>query len=288
MGCGAETEANTLLTSLTAGTDFSVPAVDLSQPEFQIPAAAVGVAPTPLTNADLTTGAIDGTGTFDVLMSGLRVHLQSEFDKGRITGDQYAKAYIELTAGAMANAVQFLLGRDSSYWQAIKSQYEAQVAQVQVVTARVQLEIAKAQLQTQKYEALTHQANYALTKMKLSTESIGYCIAEFNLEQMLPAQLNLVNEQREAARAQTMNTRSDGVTTVVGLLGKQKDLYSQQITSYKRDAEVKVAKLFTDSWITQKTIDEGLLAPNGFVNSSLDEILSTLKLNNSFDGLAHP
>jgi hypothetical protein len=30
------------------------------------------------------------------------------------------------------------------------------------------------------------------------------------------------------------------------------------------------------------------LAPNGFINSSLDQVLTTLKLNNQFDGAAHP
>lgn len=287
MGCGAETEANTLLATLTAGTDFTVPPVDLTQPEYEIPTDSVGAVPAVITNADLTDGITAGDGTFDILMKALGAHLQQEFEKGRITGAEYSKAYIALTESAMGNSVQFLLGRDAAYWQSVKARFEAQVAQAAVVTARVQLEVAKAQLQAVRYEALNHQANYALTKMKLSTESVGYCIAEFNLNNMLPAQLNLVNEQREAARAQTLDTRSDGVTTIVGVLGKQKDLYSQQITSYKRDAEVKVAKLFTDSWITQKTIDEGLLAPDGFINASLDEILTTLKLNNQFDGAAH-
>jgi len=81
-------------------------------------------------------------------------------------------------------------------------------------------------------------------------------------------------------RAQTLDTRSDGVTDVEGVLGKQKDLYTQQITSYRRDAETKVAKLFTDAWITMKTIDEGLSPPTGFTNASLDEILGVLKVNN--------
>ncbi|MBQ5153795.1 hypothetical protein EGM85_11085, partial [Macrococcus caseolyticus] len=65
---------------------------------------------------------------------------------------------------------------------------------------------------------------------------------------------------------------------------KQKELYTQQITSYQRDAEVKAAKLFTDAWITQKTIDEGLTPPNGFTNASVDDVLSTVKRNNSLNG----
>jgi hypothetical protein len=44
---------------------------------------------------------------------------------------------------------------------------------------------------------------------------------------------------------------------------------------------VKAAKLFTDAWITQKTMDEGLTAPNGFTNSVIDTILSSLRTNNA-------
>lgn len=127
--------------------------------------------------------------------------------------------------------------------------------------------------------------------MPLQAEMLGYQMEgvkadtegkRFNIDYVLPKQLILVGEQAEAQRAQTSDTRSDG-SSVVGLLGKQKDLYNQQIISYQRDSEVKAAKIFTDAWITQKTIDEGLLAPYGFTNSSLDTILSALKANNNLN-----
>jgi hypothetical protein len=96
---------------------------------------------------------------------------------------------------------------------------------------------------------------------------------------ILPQQLALLEEQTEVQRAQTLNTRTDGVTTVVGVLGKQKDLYSQQITSYQRDAETKAVKIFSDAWITQKTIDEGLVAPTHFTNTEINEVLGVLRTN---------
>lgn len=98
---------------------------------------------------------------------------------------------------------------------------------------------------------------------------------------ILPAQEKLLIEQMEVQRSQTMNTRSDNVTTVVGAVGKQKDLYTQQIDSYQRDAETKVAKIFSDAWITQKTIDEGLLAPAQFSNANLDEVLIAIRAANA-------
>lgn len=287
MGCGAETEANALMTSLTSGVSFVLPTVNLESNEYAIPdIGPLGNQVVRLGNSDLTEGIVNGSGTFDQMMRGVAAHLRKEFEDNRITGDQYAKAFIALTESAISNSVQYLLGRDSAYWQAVTAQMQAQIAQVQLVIARVQLETAKAELMSKRFEAFNFQANYALSKMKLSTESANYCIAQYTLDNILPLQKILVKEQGEVQRAQTLDNRSDNAV-VVGLVGQQKSLYKQQITSYKRDAETKIAKLFTDAWITNKTIDEGLLAPNGFTNASIDQVLSTLKGNVQFDGASH-
>lgn len=278
MSCSAEVEANRLLEELTKGDDFTLPDIDMSGPEWDIPGgdnSPIFDAITKVTNESLTTREVGGSGTFDALMESAHNHLKAEFKANRITGGEYTKAYIAMMESCMSNAVQFLLGRDQAYWAAA-------MAQIQAVTARVQLATSKAQFVLAKIQALSAKSEYALTKMKIATESETYCAALFNADQMLPQQLKLVTEQTEAQRAQTLDTRSDGAT-VTGYVGKQKELYSQQITSYQRDAEVKASKLFTDAWITQKTIDEGLNPPNGFTNASIDTILTKLKSNNGLN-----
>jgi hypothetical protein len=282
MGCGADTEANALITSLTAGEDFTIPKPDLSGDEFKFPYdpnSPLYKGLKPLTNEDVTTRVIDGTGSFDSFMSGFNVHLWNEYDKGRITGAEYTKAYVALAESAMSQGVQFLLGKDQAFWQ-------GQQAQIQAFTARVQLETAKVALASEQLQVANQKANYALTKLKLASESVTYCTAQYNLDNMLPQQLanlriqaKLLSEQMEAQRAQTSDSRSDNLP-VLGLIGQQKKLYAQQVTSYQRDSEVKASKLFTDAWITMKTIDEGLNPPNGFTNASLDTILLQLKANN--------
>lgn len=290
-GCGADIEANALITSLTAGEDFTIPKIDLSGPEFQFPGGVDGPlyqTIKPLTVEELTTGEVGGTGVFDKLMQSMGAHINGQLEKGRITANEYTKVYTQGIESALSAGVQFLLGRDQAFWA-------AQTAQVQAFTARVQLETAKVELAAQQLTALNMRAAFALTKLKLATESVTYCTAQYSLANMLPQQLEnlvaqkdmvvaqklMVVEQTEAQRAQSLDTRLDG-QQVRGLLGKQKDLYTQQITSYQRDSEVKAAKLFTDAWITMKTIDEGLLPPAGFQNSSLDQVLSLLKTNNGF------
>lgn len=271
-----DVNANQLSISLLQGENLAIPRVDFLGDEFKIPYdtdSELYKLVRKLSNEDLASGVVNGTGTFDVLMQGFKVHLREEYQANRISGAEYTKAFIALTESAMGNAVQFLLGRDGAYWQAV-------TAQTQAITARVLMETAKIQYIATIIEALNARANYALTKLKLATEDVTFATGQYNLTQILPQQKLALIEQTEAQRAQTMETRTTG-ETVVGLIGKQKDLYTQQITSYKRDAEVKAGKLFTDAWTVQKTIDEGLLPPSGFTNANLDQILSTIKSNNS-------
>lgn len=400
MSCDADTTANALIESLTAGKSFVIPEVDLTKPEFQFPYdpnCPLYTQVKPLTVDQLTTRVPGGSGVFDALMDSFRAHLKEEMEKGRITGAEYTKTYIALSESAMNQAAAFILGKDESFWQ-------AQTAQIGALTARVELETAKINLTGAQLQALNQEAVYALTKMKLASEDVDYCISKFNLEQTLPAQLamtevqkagalianstaqfnlektlpaqlemtelqkagaelanqtatynlatilplqqqmlikqvdgqgiqnntatytlstmlplqsqmvtkqvdgqnisnntatfnlsklapqqllnlqaqqKMINEQMEAQRGQTHDLRSDNIP-VAGVMGKQKLLYTQQVTSYQRDAEVKAAKIFTDAWITQKTIDEGLLPPPLFNNSSVDGVLQTLKASNGF------
>lgn len=352
-----DTVAIALYNSLTADTDFDIPEFDLSGPEYDLPGGADNPALdaiTKLTNGDLTNAvlagaSVTGTGTMDVLMNTFMLHLDREYKSGHITGAEYTKAYIASIQVAASNGVQYLVQRDSAYWQAV-------TAQMGIINSRVALAIAKTQLAGQEIDANTAKVNYALTKSKLGTENANYIsiseqgenaraqtkdnladgsavmgvtklqkdllstqqdLAEMQIiltkeqgetarastldtrsdgtpvlgtiklqnellstqTEVAAKQVILVSEQGEAQRAQTLDTRLDG-STVTGLLGKQKELYSQQITSYKRDAEVKAGKLWIDAWITMKTIDEGLLPPDQFTNTEINEVLATLKTNN--------
>jgi hypothetical protein len=197
--------------------------------------------------SDFTTGSITGDGAFDSVMTGVNAQLANQYDAGRITGAEYTKAYIAMIQTALQTALQYILQKDNAYWS-------SQQAQIAAITGRIQMEKAR-------YE---------------------YAAAQFNVNNILPMQLTLITEQAEVQHAQTSDKRIDGTTNIAGLIGQQKSLYAQQITSYQRDAEVKAAKLFSDAWTVQKTMDEGLLAPDGFTNTSLDMVLTKVKTNNGF------
>jgi len=253
----APTRANQLYELMIAGEDLDFPDIDLDDSKFTIPGTDLNEAVSKLSNSDLTEKSIEGNGTFDVVLKALSVQLKAEREAERITGGEYTKAYIAMMEAALGNSVQFLINRDQAYWN-------AQTAQIQAITALIKLEEAKIDFKAKAVQAKQIAAQFALTKLQLS-----------NAEE----QRELIQEQVETQRSQTMDERRDG-TIVTGSVGKQKDLYNQQITSYQRDAEVKATKVFADAWTVQKTVDEGLEPPDGFINANLDKALAKLLLNN--------
>ena len=112
---------------------------------------------------------------------------------------------------------------------------------------------------------------------------------DYNLANTLPTQLQLIGEQitltmeqGEAERAKTLDNRSDGAT-VEGSVGKQKDLYDQQIDSFIKDAQHKAGKLYLDSWITRKTLDDGVPVPAEFAEATVGSVIGNIKTNNNLD-----
>ena len=101
MSCGADTSANTLMQNLLAGKDFTVPNVELNSDNLKLPQGANSEMYSSILRlniSDLTQGKVGGEGAFDALMTSIRAHLLQEYEKGRITGGEYTKAYAELVA----------------------------------------------------------------------------------------------------------------------------------------------------------------------------------------------
>ena len=275
MTCNADNIGKALFSNLIAGEDFSIPDVDFSDPKWELPASldtALQADVKSVELEDLTERRVGGDGSVDALMEFASAHLKEEFDKGRITGAEYTKAYTSIMTAAMQTGLQFLLQRDAVRWAGI-------TAQIQALASKVNLETAKAQFIAAKATVRVTEAQYANQVIDLSIKDSNYCISQYNLNSVLPQQLILTNEQTEAARAQTLETRTDG-SPVRGSVGKQKDLYTQQITSYQRSSEINAAQMFKDAWIAHKSIDEGIDTPASFNATSISEVLASIKTNN--------
>jgi len=75
-----------------------------------------------ITNATLTQGSsltvtnnvVTGTGAFDDLMEAVNIHLEAQFNLGRITGSDYATVYLGAMQSALQQSVAFTLGLEKT------------------------------------------------------------------------------------------------------------------------------------------------------------------------------
>lgn len=342
--CNADGQANALFTSLTADAP-TPPVLDLSDDKFDFIKdlnSELYQDANIVTLEQLTEVTLEGDGVFDKLMQAVDLHIQREYKGNRITGDQYAKVYTDVTTAVLGQSVSFLLQKDQAKWAGIIAQMQARIAEIQATEALISLEKTKVETQEAVFRMQNAGAAYALTKMQIANADAAYCLTqaqtavetykldflmpvalgkeEHLLNLQMPAQTDLIKEQREAQRAQTLETRSDMLTPITGLLGrqknlldkqiiltgeqvesersktldtrtdnttviegsvgKQKDLYDQQIDSFVKDAKQKAAKMYLDGWITQKTLDENLAAPNELDVPSVSAVLLALRNEN--------
>ena len=103
--------------------------------------------------SDITTGAIDGTGTFDVMMQTVFLHLQREYASGRITGDMYAKAYIEIMNNTLAQATQYVVA-------AFQATANDELVAAQIRKINKDIELVTEQIELLGYQGVSEQAKY--------------------------------------------------------------------------------------------------------------------------------
>jgi hypothetical protein len=247
--------------------EFPLPDVDLTAGSYLLPPREGNPfydQITRLKTEDLSEGGVNGSGIFEKLMASLRAHLTLEYDKGRITGDQFTKAYIELTSLAMQTGLQFLMSKELNFWQAMLAKEQGKRAEIEAVTAAIALETSKAQLALITQQAKAAEVQVVLTKMQVATQDAAYETAW--------KQIALLLEQIEVQHAQHQDLTTTGAA-VTGLIQRQRELLEEQRRAFIRDADAKIAKMYMDSWITQKTIDEGLSPPDQFVNFQVNDVM---------------
>lgn len=186
----------------------------------------------PISNEDLTTKVVNGTGIFDELMTAAHAHLDQEWGKQRITGTQYAEVYLGQMTAVLQQSVAFLVQRDAIYLNNLLTQAQIDKANKELVLLDKQIELIEAQIASQ-------EANNTLIAQKVKTE-----------------------------KAQIQDTVDGEV--VVGVTGAQTALYKQQKEGFIRDAEQKALKIISDTWITRKTVDDGTPLPTGFDTGAVD------------------
>jgi hypothetical protein len=104
---------------------------------------------TDITFADITNATTleDGTGYFDKLMKVVTLHVESQYNAGKITGEGYASVYLGSMQSVLQQAQQFVLAEKLQ---------EAQIDKLaeDILIAKAQVEIAKSNSALEKAKAI--------------------------------------------------------------------------------------------------------------------------------------
>lgn len=186
---------------------------------------------------DLTTGSVDGTGTFDKMMATVAAQLDDQFKKNRMNASDYAKVYTQLMQSTMQSAIQFELGRELAAAQAsLVIQQEANAVKEGELIDAQRLDVLAA---TDLKEA--ELLNIPKQGQLLDSQKLQVDAQTANVEAELlniPKQGELVDAQKLQVDAQTANLEAELLN-----IPKQGQLLSQQRTNLLSEELLTAARM---------------------------------------------
>lgn len=281
----------------------------ITTPPTFTPVAVGNIPSLTLADLTAGDNTLTGAGAFDVIMKAINKHLDAQFKTGNIAQSERAKMYVAALELALSQGASYVVAANTAAWNGETNKRQAELLEIQKATTAqehakaildtitAKLGMAKLQIEANtalgglvatkvkigdvfhdivnkeaQQELLNEQIDAARAQTKETLRNGGGAVAgQIAIDKNLKnKQITLVDEQIDAARAQTKNTITGGVTPVGGILGSQKALYDQQKTSYIHDSMNKAAKMLSDAWTTQKTVDDGWTPPTAFLNAYLD------------------
>ena len=205
-----------------------------------------------------TTNQLHGTGVFDRMMQAVELHIQDEYNKGRITGTAYGTLYTQVIAQVLQSAVAYI-GQKAQIDQINalirKTNAETKIQLIQAKTAKAQLLETLAKVKSEQYnkefmkwKSVTEQANTQklLEINKNYTDGISH-VRKPELDSIQ----EVVREEQYKDKDGNIKTQTirDTVlkpayvqSNVYGNQGAQNHLAGKQAWAIERDAEMKFFK----------------------------------------------
>ena len=193
---------------------------------------------------DLTQETLEGAGVFDVLMRALENHLEREHNANRITGDQYAATYTQLTGAVLQQSIQFILGLG-------KLQLENSLTLLQNEKLKKEIQLLCQRLVTEKAQVMDQTL---LDPTAIDSETYQD-----------PVTGDLYNQT---------------VQNIQGTIGRKNAILDRQRQGYQDDYKTKASQLILDAYkiIFSNVPDIGSY-PEELKNPSIDQLIEHLKLD---------
>ena len=250
-----------------------------------------------LTVRSLTGGEKEGSGVFDELMRTIKSHVHEELSEGRITEKAYSEVYLGSLQYALNAATSYALSYEKANKelevldeQIKQNQKQNELLELQKEQLRIANETAQFNLDyilpeqliqmKKQNEKLTEEINHTIAqtthvtaqtvlvkkqealvdeqirdaKDKHTNPTGGINKAQYD---KLMAEKAIADQKLLTEKAQIADT-VNGVP-VTGLVGKEITLKQNQADSFLRNAEIQVAKLYSDTFsVMYSTEAEGM------------------------------
>ena len=178
---------------------------------------------------DLTTIDLQGSGVWDKMQRNMRVQLNDQFEKNRITGPTYGQVYAATYESTLQAAITLLLAKERQALEIKQLELQNQLTQAQIDQIHDQMqktpyEIEQIKAQTENIKTETAQTQYNIDHI-LPLQAAGLEFEnqtrEYNLNTVLPTQVAQANKQLELTEAQ------------IAVQNKQLDLLQEQVNQAK-------------------------------------------------------
>ena len=185
----------------------------------------------------LTECTLEGSGVLDKLLHTARVHLQDEFQQGRITGKEYSNAYIAIYDRMVQSAIAYALAAEKAPYEI--AQLEAQTALTEEQRKQVEEETRyRLPAEIQQIQAQTEQVKAATELTKQQRENLIDELLTASAQRLqIQAQTALITQQKSNLEADGLNIPKQGElidAQVIATL-REGDLKEQQILLAEKD-----------------------------------------------------
>lgn len=252
--------------------------------------------PRPVPIELLTSVELDGTGVFDKLLSLMRLHLDREFNQGRIQGKEYSDVFVKSYTATLDESIKYLLAEQ-------KFQYEKCILEEQYKEAKFnnefilpkELELKDAQMRKMDADARIaekelelREAMFPLTvglaekEIEKLTADTAIALKKLELDEaMLPLTIQLTEAQVKKMEADSLLAEKQLELADKELLLKEKELELAELQRELNQWKVETEKAQTmDSAEPGSAIDWGNKVMeaqyDGFYNDAKQKATDTL------------
>ena len=194
------------------------------------------------TNVATTDNVVTGDGVFDDLMEAVNTHLEAQFQKGRITGTDYATVYLGAIQSVIQQSVSFAIGQE-------KTNAEVALIDEQIIETQEKVDL----LQSQDLEVVANTSR----QDTLSTRQALKIDAE-----------TAMLEQKEITEYAQTQVTTQTAPDADSILGRQATLFEEQAKGFKWNADQKYLKTLLDAWAINTSTA-------GAADTSVSEIMGT-------------